>query len=207
MRYLIFFLTFFYTTHMQSQHIIPDSISSEIETALSYYPELEDVPLIFRFKKKMGKSTMQARPQFKSFFKNRSEMVYEVIINEHFQLNDQIFSTKDVPSDVLIGWIGHELGHVIDYTGRSKWNLTVFGIKYLFVNKHIKEAERAADTYAVEHGMEAFILKTKDYILNNADISDKYKKRIRKYYLSPQQIIEIVNERDGILPEPSEQDN
>ena len=181
-----------------AQIIIPENIKDEVETALSYYPELSDVNIEVKFKKNIKKSTMQARPKVGSFFRRKSKRKYIILISEKFKITDKEFSTIDVPTDVLIGWIGHELGHIMDYQNRSKLNLIWFGVKYVFSKSHIIEAERAADTYAVTHGMEDYILKTKDFILNNAGITASYKLRIQKYYLSPEEIMEIVNERDEI---------
>jgi hypothetical protein len=180
-----------------AQIIIPQSILGEVETALSFYPELKDVNIEIKFKKNIKKSTMQARPEFGSFFKRRKKREYIILISEKFKITDKEFSTRDVPTDVLIGWIGHELGHIMDYQDRSKLNLVWFGLKYIFSAKSIIEAERSADTFAVRSGMEDYILKTKDFILNNAGITASYKLRIQKYYLSPEEIMEIVNERDG----------
>lgn len=181
---------------MNAQQIIPESISKEINAALEYYPELKETPIKFKFKKNIKKSTMQAQPTFGSFFRTRKNRKYVVLISETFKISDKKFLTKDIPSDILIGWIGHELGHVIDYANRSKLNLIWFGIKYLLSDTHIVEAERAADTYAVQHNMEEFILKTKDFILNNADVEEAYKLRIKKYYLSPEEIMDIIEKRD-----------
>jgi hypothetical protein len=182
------------TNHAQIS--IPQSIISEAETALSFYPELKEINLEIRFKKNIKKSTMQARPKIGSFFKSRNKRDYLILISEKFKISDKEFSTLDVPTDVLIGWIGHELGHIMDYQNRSKLNLIWFGLKYIFSAKSIIEAERSADTFAVESGMEDYILKTKDFILNNAGITASYKLRIQKFYLSPEEIMEIVNERD-----------
>lgn len=139
---------------------------------------------------------MQARPSFGSFFKNRRNRSYVILISESFKISDKEFTTKDIPSNILIGWIGHELGHVMDYQNRSKTNLIWFGLKYLVSERFIVEAERAADTYAVAHGMEKYILATKEFILNHADIAVSYKDRIKKYYLSPEEIMLMVEERD-----------
>lgn len=65
----------------------------------------------------------------------------------------------------------------------------------MFSHKSIKEAERTADTFAVAHGMAKYILATKDFILNNASIAQHYKARIIKYYLSPEEIMELVNQQ------------
>lgn len=181
---------------MNAQHIVPDSISKEIHTALEFYPELNQTPIEFRFKPHIKKSTMQARPKFSSFFKSRQNRDYVILISESFKIADKEFRTTHIPSDILIGWIGHELGHIMDYTNRNKLNLIWFGIKYLLSDNHIVEAERAADTYAVQHNMEKYILKTKDFILNNADIHAAYKLRIKKYYLSPEEIMDIIEKRN-----------
>lgn len=193
---LIYTLAFATALFMNAQHNIPESISHEAQKALSFYPELSKSQIEFRFKKNIKKSTMQARPAFGSFFKNRRNRSYVILISETFKISDKEFTTKDIPSNILIGWIGHELGHVMDYQNRSKSNLIWFGLKYLISERFIVEAERAADTYAVAHGMEKYILATKEFILNHADIAVSYKDRIKKYYLSPEEIMVMVEERD-----------
>lgn len=201
MKNIIISLLFMSTITTYAQKTIPESIEHEVKAALDYYPILEDSLIEFRFKKNIKKSTMQARPKFSSFFKSKKNREYVILISEKFKISDKEFSTKDIPSDILIGWIGHELGHIMDYQNRSKADLIWFGLKYVFSDSHIIEAERAADTFAVSHGMETYILKTKDFILNNSAITPSYKLRIEKYYLSPEEIMDIVNERDGIMPE------
>ena len=44
--------------------------------------------------------------------------------------------------------------------------------------------------------VEKYILKTKDFILNHASITQKYKDRIKKYYLSPEEIMDLIEKRD-----------
>ncbi|HLT33634.1 MAG TPA: hypothetical protein VKZ98_07590 [Aquaticitalea sp.] len=190
---LLVFMTF---STVFAQHIVPQSIDNEINTALNYFPELKDTHIEFRFKKNIKKSTMQARPTFGSFFRSKKNRRYVILISETIKIADKNFLTVQIPSEILIGWIGHELGHIADYQDRGNLNLIWFGLKYLFSENYIVEAERAADTYAVSHGMESYILKTKDFILNNADITQTYKLRIQKYYLSPEEIMVIVNDRD-----------
>jgi len=175
---------------------IPLTIKDQVEVALSYYPQLKDTPIAFRFKKEIKKSTMQAQPAFKSIFKGKKNRAYVILISEKFHIEDEEFSILNVEDDVLIGWIGHELGHVMDYRDRSTLGMISFGLKYLFSSAHIQEVERAADTFAVKHGMYQYILATKNFILNNTSISPKYKNRIRKLYMSPEEIMELVNHLD-----------
>lgn len=175
--------------------IIPNTIKDKVQKALLFYPELDDVFIEFKVKKNIKKSTMQAQPKWNFLWKSRKNRSYIILISNKFKIENQEFNTLDIPSEVFIGWIGHELGHILDYEKRSKLNLIFFGIKYLFSKKSIKEAERTADTYAIAHGMVNYILATKDFILNNASITQQYKNRIIKYYLSPEEIMELVEEK------------
>lgn len=176
--------------------VVPDEIWRETYVALSHYPELRDTPIEFKFKKKIQKSFMQAQPKLSGLLKNKKNRSYFVMISEHIKIEDEIFDVKNVPSEVLIGWIGHELGHIMDYRERSAANMVWFGIKYLTSKKYIQEAERAADTYAVNHGLGKYIIATKDFILNHTHLADSYKERIKKLYLSQEEIMALIDEID-----------
>jgi len=76
-----------------------------------------------------------------------------------------------------------------------------FGIGYLFSSKYIKQAERVADTYAVNHGLGSYIVKTKHFILNHANLSEKYKSKIARLYLSPDDIMEQVKKLEAAQQE------
>ncbi|MDX1463864.1 MAG: hypothetical protein R3359_12465 [Marinirhabdus sp.] len=172
--------------------VIPESIKEKALIALSHYPELKDTAIEFRFKDKIRKSTMQAQPTYASFLTSRKNRSYIILISRKIQIEDESFTVSDIPSDVLIGWLGHELGHVMDYRGRSGIGMIIFGLKYLFSGSHIKEVERAADTYAIEHGMGEYILKTKNFVLDNASFSERYKEKLRKLYMSPEEVMQLI---------------
>ncbi|MCW8980035.1 MULTISPECIES: hypothetical protein [Altibacter] len=173
---------------------IPDSIKKEALTALSHYPELYASEIIFRFKDHIKKSTMQAQPTWKSFLTTRKNRSYIILISRRIQIDQEEFTIEDIPSDVIVGWLGHELGHVMDYRNRGRFSMLLFGIKYLYSRAHIQEVERAADTYAIRHGMGDYILQTKNFILEHAHISEKYKERIRNLYMSPEEVMQLINE-------------
>lgn len=178
--------------------IIPLAILEEVKVALSFYPKLADTPIEFKFKKNIKKSFMQAQPRFSGIFKKRGNRSYIILISETLKIEDEAFTISQIPKEVMIGWIGHELGHIMDYRERKGFNLLVFGVRYIFSNRFIKEAERAADTYAINHGMKDFILATKDFILNHASISEVYKNRIKRLYLSPEEIMILVEELEDL---------
>ena len=174
--------------------IIPESIREEATVALEYFPELYDTAIEFKFKDRIRKSTMQAQPKISSIFRNKKNRKYVILISREIHIDEEDFTIDDIPSDVIIGWLGHELGHLMDYQNRSSFGMIIFGAKYLFSNRSIQKVERTADTYAIGKGMGEYILKTKNFILENANISERYKARIRRLYISPEEVMELINE-------------
>lgn len=204
--FLIVFITSTLTCYPQSKlmqqkdslelnnKIVPDEIWREAYIAFSHYPELKDTPIEIRFKRNIKKSFMQAQPKVSSLLKNKKDRSYIIYINKEFNIEGQEFDLSMVPSEVLIGWLGHEMGHIMDYQDRSSIDLVWFGIKYFTSKNYIREAERAADTYAVNHGLGEQIIATKNFILNHSQLSDVYKDRIADLYLSPDEIMVLIDE-------------
>ncbi|MVN23408.1 hypothetical protein GO621_17935 [Mucilaginibacter sp. HMF7410] len=171
---------------------IPAVVEKEVIAALAYYPELKETPIDFVFDPNTSKSIMLSQPVIASFFRGQKHRTYVVKINPRFVMTHSSMPIQNAPTGVLIGWFGHELGHIMDYTQRSNWNMLVFGINYICSEKYLMQAERNADTYAVQHGLGDYIIKTKNFILNNADLPPEYKARIKRLYLSPQQIVDLI---------------
>lgn len=185
----------------QGNKIIPELIEKEAKLALSYFPQLEKVEIEFRFKDEIKKSFMQAQPEFSNLFKGKNKRSYYVFMSRNLNIEGEKFPIDEVPEGVLVGWLGHELGHIMDYREKSAVGLMIFGARYVTSSNYIKEAERAADTYAVNQGMGEYILKTKNFILNHSDLSDAYKKRIARLYLSPEEIVVMVNKLEEDMEE------
>lgn len=191
--YFAFYMSLSQNINLENK-IIPESIREEAIAALEYFPELYDTAIEFKFKNKIKKSTMQAQPKISSIFRNKENRKYVILISREIHIDDKDFTIDDIPSDVIIGWLGHELGHLMDYQDRTTFGLIILGAKYLFSNKSIRKVERTADTYAISQGMGDYILMTKNFILDNSDISEKYKARIRRLYISPEEVMELINE-------------
>ncbi|MGF1639239.1 MAG: hypothetical protein ACFCUU_19335 [Cyclobacteriaceae bacterium] len=174
--------------------IFPSALKTPILKALSFYPSLKNVKIEFVFNEKIRKSVMQAQPKYRSMTGSRTRRSYIIKISRCFSLKGHKTPIQKLPEDVLVGWIGHELGHVMDYLDKSNRSLIFFGFAYLTSKDFIKTAERAADTYAVEHGLGKYILATKKFILHEAGMPDRYIKRINKLYLPPEEIMELMEE-------------
>ncbi|KAA0993319.1 hypothetical protein [Dyadobacter aurulentus] len=174
---------------------IPRVIEEQVLKALSFYPELKETEIHFLFKKKIKGSVMQAQPKISTMFGGKR--AYHINISALFQLTNSAIPIHQIPPDIMVGWIGHELGHVMDYENRNTMGMIRFGLGYLFSTRFVKQAERVADTFAVNHGLGRYILKTKHFILDHASLSEKYKQKIARLYLSPDDIVEQVRKLEA----------
>ena len=176
---------------------IPQVIKTQTLVALSHYPELKETDIRFVFRRNLKGSVMAARPVVGSLFRNRDKRVYRIIINSVFKLKHSLEPIHQIPDSVMIGWIGHELGHIMDYEERNTWRVAGFGISYWLSKKYIRKAERVADTFAVNRGMGSYLVATKEFILGHSELPQPYKDRIARLYLSPDDIWELVSELEG----------
>lgn len=180
---------------------IPERIAANVLTALSFFPELRNTPIDFILKQHIRGAVMQAQPVFRTLLRNRSRRRYRINISETFQLVNARQAITDIPNEVMIGWIGHELGHILDYEGRTNGGLVQFGYRYVFDPAFVQEAERIADTLAVARGMGRHIIATKRFILDHASLPQAYKDKIARLYLSPDVILEQVQKLEALHAE------
>jgi hypothetical protein len=171
---------------------IPEMLQKNILKALSYFPELKNTRINFILKPNIKSSVMQAQPVFRTLLRNRKHRRYRINISADFNLTNSVMPIHQIPDDVMIGWLGHELGHIMDYEKRSNTGLMSFGYQYFFSSEYVKSAEIIADTYAVNHGLGKFIIITKRFILDHAELPKAYKDKIARLYLSPDVIVEQV---------------
>ena len=182
--------------------VIPNEIRELTLEALSYFPDLINTKIDFQFKNNIHGSVMQAQPKVGSLFVHSKEnRAYKIKISRNLFLEDNPIPIEQLPDDVLLGWIGHELGHIQDYIERGSMNLLGFGIKYYLSNSFVTKAEIAADSYAVAHGLGEKIIATKNFVLNHDQIPLAYKQKIEALYLSPGEILSMVD------PELGEENN
>jgi hypothetical protein len=167
-------------------------IEQNVLKALSFYPELKPARISFLLKTHIKNSVMQAQPVFSTLLRKRKNRSYRINISSMFKLTRSSMPIEQIPDDVMIGWIGHELGHILDFESKSNTGIISFGYQYLFSPAYVKAAEIVADTMAVDHGLGHYIIATKRFILNHAELPQAYKDKIARLYLSPDVIVEQV---------------
>lgn len=171
---------------------VPKVILEPVLKALAYFPDLDSVDITFEFKENISGAVMQAQPKIISLFVNgKEDRKYRIKITRELDLGGELLPIEKIPIDALVGWIGHELGHVMDYLKRSSTEMMHFGARYFLSKKKVTEAELTADGYAIGCGMGLQILANKTYILNNEGFDVEYRNKIKSLYMSPDQIISM----------------
>ena len=168
--------------------IYPNDLRSEIEKALSYYPDLVDTHIKFRWGRFARRSFMLAQPIISTMFRKKEHRHYQIIMKKRFFIKNKQFANGKLPSDVIVGWLGHELGHILDYRDRSTWNLMWFGILYYFSDSFIKKAEITADKNAAEHGLIKELTMAMEFSNNRAYFPMSYIQKLKHLYPSLKQI-------------------
>ncbi len=161
------------------------------------YPPLKSYNLILE-QKPIRKTTMRAQPVISSYLGAKKK--FKVQYNEATRLRD-VIRIEEVPEAVLKGWFAHELGHVMDYRHRSMLGMIWFGLRYVLSRRYRKKVEHMADEYAIAYGMANDILATKKYILEHSELPDKYKRRIRKYYMSEKNVHRLIAKLEEFQPD------
>ena len=172
---------------------MPDQLRAAFVEAWEGFPQVHEHKVSLRLRQ-LSKVSMRAQPVVNTRFFSRASRDY-VIEMKRDQLEAISFRLVDCPHEVLVGWLAHELGHVVDYLERSWANLLAFGVNYLWSPTFRIGAERQADIYAIENGFAKQIQATKRFILEESKISNKYLDRINKYYMSPDEVEQIVLHR------------
>lgn len=175
------------------QHFVRDCFLE----ALQGFPELAEHEIILQ-QRSVATTNMRAQPliDFRFFYPARRAYKIEVSNHPNFA---QYLKLEDLPAQVLVGWFAHELGHVMDYLQRSAWDMIKFGLGYwLFANFRIG-AERKADVYAIQQGFAAEVMATKKYILEKSTLPNRYKARIDRYYLSPEEVAMMIDQDNDDL--------
>jgi hypothetical protein len=167
--------------NVEFENVESEKIRECFLIVMKRYEELHDIQVTLT-QRSVKSSTMQAQPVIalhKLFGKTNK---YHVKLALYVR-DSETMKVADLPYDVLIGWFAHELGHLVEYRPYSNFKMLFYGIRYLVSHRFKTEAEHAADYIAIRNGFRDEIIATKRYILDHDLLDEKYKAKIRRYYL------------------------
>ena len=154
--------------------------------AIQHYPELRATTITFRHKN--IPTLMAARPTWWSIFRKKERRRYTIVISTNAgNSSEQLLSNMSVKGRT--GIIGHEYAHISVYEKLSAPGLVWFGIRYILMKKRI---ERETDRIAIERGLGTEMLEYSKHIRKSKLASRKYLRNKRKYYLSINEIQQLV---------------
>ena len=165
-------------------HTFRKEIEVEARAALAYYPELADVPIRFEYSHISVQSFMLAQPVIDWRFFWKPKRQYRIRIKKSLVVNNPNFSEEWPRHEILVGWLGHELGHIVDYKDRSALNLILFGLRYHFFPPFVKKAEITADHNTVKAGLTKELLISKAYGRQAHIFSKSYVAKLDRLYPS-----------------------
>ena len=155
--------------------------------ALSYYPELKDVNIKFKYSKET--TTMAARPAPLSLLS--PERRYIILINARRDFEGILL--EDVPFNAQIGIIGHELAHIADYNNHNVWGIAGIYFRYLD-NTRRALFEKEIDKATIERGLGWQLYDWAAYsILTDNGSSDDYRVFKQETYMHPERIEQVIS--------------
>ena len=154
--------------------------------ALSYFPELKDISITFKYSKEA--TTMAARPILTTVF---GKIRYQILINN--QSNFKGILLSDVPFNAQIGIIAHELSHIVDYESRNFWG--ILGITFRFLDKKRKPLfEKEIDRITIERGLGWQLYDWAVFSMYESDkATEDYKTFKQKNYMTPKEIEYLIS--------------
>lgn len=137
--------------------------------ALSHFPELKNIPIRFR----IGPSfpPLCTQPDLKTMFRRKGARSYVIIISNRTsrKLTPILFERMDQTAQV--GILGHELGHVKDFSGRTTWqSLKMFF--HHFSRTYMDRLEFNTDRVAIEHGLGRELEAWSRFVRNTLQVSN-----------------------------------
>lgn len=172
---------------------IPDHLRAEVLTALSFFPEFEDIHIEFKYA--TIKATMNAQPTLLNLFRPLHKRRYVILLNDNrgpvVGLNYDSLNFNQ-----RVGWFGHELAHIYTYHLMSNVQTMAFVLSYTSSRKFIRKAERYTDYILINRGMGHPLYDGQHYLLHHHGVTDLYKKTTKYNSFSLREIIYLWKERN-----------
>lgn len=140
---------------------IPPEYEKQILIALSYFPELVNTEIEFRFKH--TNTSFSTRPSIVSVLRRSSRRKYIITISDSSKERLVPLQLKNLDFNSQIGVLGHELTHAADFTNKNSLGLLRVAFGNLS-NKFLGRFERYTDSLCIAHGLGYQLLAWSSFI-------------------------------------------
>lgn len=170
-----------------------EKIEDAFETTKARHAKLRHADIALRFNKGLF-FTMQAGIEFRSFFTKKRK--YYINVNPRRKKILSGLSKED-----LIGWFGHEFGHIMDYETMSRSKLLVFILRYIFDLKFRFSVEKKINVLASNNGFFKELFGVWKKFISMNTVSKKYRRYITRHYFPDWESIKGPAQDEGISRE------
>jgi len=134
---------------------IPPQYEKAVLTALSYFPELKDVHIVFKIKK--AYTPLTTKPNFASVFKRKDHRTYIITISDQTIDTLKPLLFQNLSFEQQVGVIGHELSHVADFNSKNFPQTIGVGINHIS-KRYLDKMEFNTDRICIQHGLGKHLL-------------------------------------------------
>lgn len=175
---------------------IPEKIRKQVLTALSFYPELKDTKLHFRFRKRT--TPLTSRPRIFSIFRKKKNRAYVITISTRSKTRLFPIIFENLPYNAQIGVLGHELGHIAYY--KTKNSFQILGLSFKILKpKFVDSFEFNTDRIAIDHGLGYQLYDWSVFVRKALNIrewkgaSEEASSSENQRYMNPKTILEYMD--------------
>jgi hypothetical protein len=169
--------------------IIPPAFEKQILIALSYFPELVNTEIEFRFEH--TNTSFSTRPSIVSILKRSSRRKYIITISDSSKEKLVPLQLKNLDFNAQIGVLGHELSHAADFTRKNSFGLLRVAFGNLS-NRFLDRFERYTDSLCIAHSLgyqllawSTFIRTTMHYENWTGSVNIDKGPMLREKYMNP----------------------
>lgn len=177
----------------------PEKWAQPINIALSHYPELENVAIVFRGRMRIV--PLATRPAYTSLAKPHRRRTYYVTISVKTipMLKPILFDS--LSPEAQVGVIGHELAHIADMERFGFWGFVKHGIRYTFSESYGDAFEYRTDSLAIVHGLgkalKAWSTEVRQKLGTTFFQQQQSKQKSRERYMNPETIDRMMQHLDS----------
>ena len=166
------FISFFANSQMPRKIFNPDSLTAEyfmglkkefgnkkqyplqfekqILVAFSFYPELKNIPILFRIRTRH--TALNTRATWPGVFESPRKRHFVITISDSSEAMLMPLMFKNVSFNAQVGVMGHELAHVTDFLSMTTGQIIMHAVKNVSAN-YIDRFEYNTDAICIEHGL------------------------------------------------------
>jgi hypothetical protein len=175
----------------------PAQYERQILIALSYYPELKNTPIIFRTR--IMHTIGFTRATWTGVFEPREKRHFVIAISEGTEpaLTPLLF--KNLSFNAQVGVIGHELGHVVEFSNMTTLQIIAHAIKNVSA-KYIDRFEYGTDSICIAHGLGYQLLEWSSFVRRKMNRKNWmgpdyiHRPMPRERYMNPSTILKRIND-------------